>query len=268
MKKSFVRIVLFLFSLVLFAQSADSEAAEDAKNIVYSESFSIKGISSLKMNLTFENLITEEFYGDEITVEIDCNNDKKTPVVKLNSNNLEIKSTKQKYSKGDVCTVYVYIPKKYTASSVEINTTSGNININNLITGNSIKLKTEKGGIFIKDIYTSYINLKSGSGKIKGENLAVDYFDIQSDSGEIDTAFDDAPFGKSRVESDSGKISLKLPYISDFNLEVSSESGTFWDFFKGDHENPKRVLKREYGLGGSVVVVKTNTSDIFLKKNN
>ena len=70
MKKFFsVLIILILGSVFsLFA---------DPKNIVYAQAFDFNQIDRLNISLTWENLIISQIYGEEISVEIGCNNIKK-----------------------------------------------------------------------------------------------------------------------------------------------------------------------------------------------
>lgn len=261
--KKFLGTFVILFSMVtaLFSQTTQGE------NLVFKEDYQASLINNLKFNLTFENLVTEEIYGDEITIEINCNNSKKTPTVNINKDTLEIKSTKQKYTKGDLCTVFVYFPKNFSTTSISISSDKGNLSLKNLMSSNDIKIQTSSGNIYLSNAGTSFLNLKSDSGNITVVSQILDYFDIQSNSGTISLDLFDQPYAKSHLQSVSGKITVALPLFSDFNVAVTSKTGVFWDIIKGTHVNPTRTLHKKYNDGGVSIVIETTSSDIFLKSN-
>lgn len=260
-KLSGVLLVLIFLVAAISAQTTSSD------NLVFKEDYPASQINNLKFNLTFENLITEEFYGEEITIEIQCNNSKKTPVVTINKDTLEIKSTKQRYTKGDLCTICIYFPKNFSVSSINISNNKGNISLKNLDASNDIKISTSSSDILVSNTNTSFLNLKSDTGNITATSQVLDYFDIQTNSGKITLELFDQPYAKSHLQSVSGKINLSLPRFSDFDVYVNSKTGVFWDLINGTHEPANRTLHKKYNEGGASIIIESTSSDIFLKSN-
>lgn len=259
MKKKVFFLILLISSFYISAQDLNPDS------LVYKEDFSVSDIKTLKFNLTFENLITDVFYGDEITVEIYSNNLIKTPVVSVAGTSLSISSTKQKNTPGDLCTVVVYIPKKHTFESVSISNNKGSINLESINVFDYIKISTTSGNIKLSNSNTSYLNAKTQSGNIKLNSQVLDYFETSTQSGEISINLLDSPYGKSFAKTESGNITLKLPSYADYNLELKSKNGSFWDVKNNSNEQLKRTLYKKINSGGVIIHAETKSGNIYLQ---
>ena len=219
MKKFFsVLIILILGSVFsLFA---------DTKNIVYAQAFDFNQIDRLNISLTWENLIISQIYGEEISVEIGCNNIKKIPQVLCQDGNFIIKSRETKSRTGLRCTVYLYLPQDLNALSITINNVSGNIQADTLRAQNSVAIGNISGRTDIGSCNTEFYNLTTVSGNATLQKISAEYFDISSTSGNLFAELEHAPLASSGITNISGKSQLYIPKGAALSLSTFSISGS------------------------------------------
>lgn len=260
MKKFLCIIYSLLSSFFLFSQEINPE------NLVVKNDYSSEQILNLKCNLTFENLLTQSFYGNEITIEIYSNNKIKTPQISQNKNTIEISSTKQKYTQGDICSIIIYIPKNFTFENIIINSKNGNISLSNINTNDNLKIYSEKSNVSITNSKTSYLCTKLTTGSININGQILDYFDLNTTSGNISIDLIDAPIAKSILKSNSGNITVTLPNYANFDFSATSQTDFFWDqFLNKSQESAKRTICRKYNSGGTTIIAETTSGKITLK---
>ena len=117
--------ILFITGLLCAFQAFAFE-----KNLLVKETFNTDSITKLNFNLTYEDVVIQKVYSDEITMEIYSNYKKKLPSYEVNNKALELKSTSSHIFNYDLCKIFLYIPEDYKMQEVLINTTSGDIQIN------------------------------------------------------------------------------------------------------------------------------------------
>ncbi len=219
MKKLFsVLFILFLgASFSLFA---------DPKNIVYSQVFDYSQIDSLNISLTWENLIISQIYGDEISVEIGCNDIKKIPQVLCQDDNLIIQSKETKSRSGLRCTVYLYLPQDLNAMSITINNVSGNIQADILRAQNAVAIGNVSGRTDIGSCNTEFYTLTTVSGNATLQKITAEYFDFSSTSGNLFAELEHDPLASSGITNISGKSQLYIPKDADLYLSTFSISGS------------------------------------------
>lgn len=182
MKKIFK---LFTLSLLFFA-SCTMTVAED---IVAKEYFETTNISKISTDLTYENLSVETTNGNEILIEIASNYSKMIPEFYVEDDTFVIKSKKKRFwNPGYICNVYLYLPTDFFPTTTELNTASGEV--------------------FIEDLETDELTVKSASGDIKVLfSNAKDKITLSAASGEIE--FETGNTTKFSAKTASGDILIK-----------------------------------------------------------
>lgn len=203
---------LFSVLLILFFGAAVSLFA-DPKNIVYSQSFDYSQIDRMQISLVWENLIISQIYGDEISVEIGCNDLKKIPQVLYQDGDgvFTIESREKKSRAGLRCIVYLYLPQDLHAMSITINNVSGNIQADILRAQNSIMINNVSGRTDIASCTTELYNVITVSGNATLQKINAEYFNFNATSGNIFAELEQAPLASSGISNVSGKSQLYVP---------------------------------------------------------
>ena len=203
----------------------------DSKNIVYSNTFAIADITDLKISLDYEELRINQIYGDEISIEIGCNNLSLVPSVQLQDNVLSIqgagthKQSKAIKNKGNVCTVYVYIPQDFMPGTINISLQSSNLMAEVLRASTAIVISSTSGRIDLMESHTESLTVKNVSGNTTIQKIKVDYFDLRSTSGLIFAELAQAPLARCSIQNKSGKVQLYYPKDAQLpQIDISSKS--------------------------------------------
>lgn len=293
MKKLLSSLFVLLFSTMVFAHS----------NLVFNEIYSTADVDNLKVRLSSENIYFKTIYGDEITVEVYCNFDKKAPEVTLEGNTLKM-SRKSKQTISGIyyeSSIYVYLPEnyKFTKSdilltsgnceiedfmaseayfsftsgnlkadyleipTVEITTTSGDVRINEY-RGQNLVAKETSGNFTINSFKGESFSIDSTSGEINLNRVSADYFEIYSTSGNVDLKLSQMIEATSRINTTSGEIELRVPRDSDFEITVDTSSGDFEDRITGRHPNIRDGYYKMYNNGGPAFELISTSGNITL----
>lgn len=198
----------------------------DSKNIVYSQAFDFSQLDSIDISLNWENLVISQIYGEEISVEIGCNNLKRIPDVSADGGVFRIKSKPQKFTRGTLCTVYLYIPQDFNPQTIKINNASGNIQADTLRAQNSVAIGNVSGRTDIASCTTEFYNVTSVSGNTTLQKINSEYFNFSSTSGNIFAELSAGPLASSGITNISGKSQLYVPKGAALNLALFSISGS------------------------------------------
>ena len=114
---------LFTELILLTTLSVPTLSAQNSTP-VNNESFLKNQISNIEIKLICEDLEIKETYGDEILIEVYCNNRKKAPVIECKNETLYISSKVNFTVFGFICKVKVYLPANQKFSNVKIEGTS------------------------------------------------------------------------------------------------------------------------------------------------
>ena len=215
---------LFTPLLLLTTLSVPTLSAQNSTP-VNNESFLKNQISNLDIKLICEDLEIKETYGDEILIEVYCNNRKKAPSIECRNETLYISSKVNFTVIGFTCKVKVYLPANQQFSNVKIegtssdisidalsakdlylNTTSGDIQCTSLSIDNNAKITSTSGEIHIEEITTKELTSKTTSGEISCEKISCDTATITSNSGEIN--IDDFYGEYFKINTTSGEIDI------------------------------------------------------------
>lgn len=226
--------ILFITGLLCAFQAFAFE-----KNLLVKESFNTDSITKLNFNLTYEDVVIQKVYSDEITMEIYSNYKKKLPSYEVNNKALELKSTSSHIFNYDLCKIFLYIPEDYKMQEVLINTTSGDIQINvlnaenmsinstsgdidaeNINSDEDFSATAISGDIDIEDIKAKTITLKTNSGDIDVEQTQVEDMNLRTTSGSIESDKFDGEYLS--LESNSGSIECNNTGCSYFTASTIS----------------------------------------------
>ena len=255
MKKHFLALFIFMSAGFLFPLFADS------KNIVYSQTFDFFELDSVNVSLTFETLQISRIYGDEIVVEIGSNNINKLPQAVTQNRTLKITSKVKKASRGDKCTVYLYLPQDFNPQEIIIQNVSGNISADILKSQNKVSISNVSGRSDINACQTELFKVLSVSGNATLQKIAVDFFEFNSTSGTIFAELEAAPFASSSISSVSGKTQLYIPKNSNLDLSASSITGTIKPL-DSDKKNAGTYYQTTTGTGGPQISISSVSGKI------
>lgn len=222
----------FLFGLAALCFFCAGPAFADSKNIVYSQVFSIAEITDLKISLDYEELRISQIYGDEISIEIGCNNLNKIPVVQLEEGVLSVQTPAvhkgkkaAKANAGTVCTVYIYLPQDFMPDTITISMNSTNLIAEVLRSSTAITVSSISGRIDLMESHTESLTVKNESGNTTLQKIKVDYFDLRSTSGLIFAELAQAPLASCIIKNQTGRVQLYYPKDAQLpQINISSKS--------------------------------------------
>ncbi len=137
----------------------------------------------------------------------------------------------------------IEIPKDFNFNSIDIKTSTGNINAENITTG-TFNLSVSTGNINLKNISCESLTTNGSTGKVTLQNvIATDSFSIKRSTGDI--KFDKCDAAEILVETDTGNVKGAL--LSDKVFIAKSDTGKI--------NVPKTVT-------GGRCEITTNTGDI------
>ena len=237
MKKSFIAILFIFITARVFA----------LPNLLSKEQYEVSAIKNLEVDLSSDDLIIKETSEtSSIDVEIYCNFKKFAPEVSVSDSTLYIESTPRTITffpekTGFSCTVVIYIPQGKVFEEIDLETTSGDIEIETQISGKSkIEIMASSGDISSKSgLFADEINLSASSGDIDLFNIDADDFKVQTSSGDItikkftggtgsirttsgDIKAEDYATEYAQFRSSSGEITVKKLDCDYFDSESSS----------------------------------------------
>lgn len=121
-----------------------------------------------------------------------------------------------KESTGDI-----EIPKDFNFNSIDIKTSTGNINAEKLTT-NTLNLSVSTGNINLKDISCESLTTNGSTGRVTLQNvIATDSFSIKRSAGDI--KFDKCDANDILIETDTGNVKGSL--LSDKVFIARSDTG-------------------------------------------
>lgn len=223
-------------------------------NLLEKKEVNASSIKNLDFDLAWENLNIQETYGSSIDVEIYCNDKAFSPSVKASGSTLYIDSVKKSrnfnlFSTGTRCTIIVYIPQNKKFNNIELQASSGDIEVNTLLSAQKIAITTSSGEINSKTgLYADEIKLRASSGDIEAENLDANDLTAETSSGEI--TIKDYTGSTGSLSASSG------------DLEVSNFAAEYVNFKTSSGEITVKKLDCDY------FDAKSTSGDIYLELLN
>jgi uncharacterized lipoprotein YehR (DUF1307 family) len=256
---------LFLSFLLFFFASHFSFSQN--KNLVLRNTFSSTSIRNLKTNLNFENLTFDQTYSDEIIIEIYTNNNKLIPQITITNENtpnstLNITSAKLKNRKGDICSVVLYLPYKYSLQNVNIHNNYSNIDFKKLDC-QELEIENISGQTLLNMVFCQSTIISQQNGNIICKNFQSEYFFIDNSNGNIVFELTSNPQAYSYIKSINGRIDF---YFSD-DLKLLCQAKTINGIIQ-DKINNKSLNHAQYfkafNDGDVIIELQTINGDITL----
>jgi len=230
MKKTLITLLALFIPGMIFAQS--STVAKDY--------FKMDEIKTIRAELSYESIIIEKIYGDEVTIEISTNNNRKIPEYDVNDGELLIHNVRR-YALGDRCNVYLYIPQDLICESVSLTTASGDISVKEIntntfsansasgdirceqiISDDSFFARALSGDIDLRKITSAKIETKASSGDLDMVTLTADEVIANTASGDIGISLAGTEYLS--CHSSSGTIECRKITCDYFDLKAASGS--------------------------------------------
>ena len=220
MKKLISAILLATLTAGLFA----------LPNLLKKEQFGASAIENLYVDLSWEDVTIKETYDvTSIEVEVYCNHKNYAPEVSVSDSSLYIDSARKRTGffttpTGLSCTVIVYVPQKKDFDEVSLEVSSGEINVEKILSAKSkISLTSSSGDIDSeKGLFADKVIVKCSSGEMELYNIDADDFYAESTSGDIEIK--KFTGGTGSVKATSGEIKIE-DFASEY-AEFRSSSGS------------------------------------------
>ena len=260
---------------------------------VYSKSIDLKDIDN--MNIDFNNYptVVQTYPGDNLSISIYSNNnsssaqnkqiellsnsvDNKTLVVTPAQNILSINEYRNNIS------FLIKIPYSYS-SSININTSNGSIDLNNLNIKN-LNIKTTNSDISINNLNSETTNISTTNGSIVTNGLntkdlilnttdgsisSTDNFTngiISTINGSIYTLISNNASNLS-LNSTSGDVNVSIDKNSNLTLSYSTINGSLYrEYYEDDSDYLNTDNTMKFGNGNGTVNVKTINGDLNLSE--
>ena len=244
-------------------------------NLLQKEQFGAAAIDNLEVDLAWEDITIKETYDTTaIDVEIYCNHKKYAPEVSVSGSTLYIESSKRitgffSTPAGLSCTVVVYVPQKKDFNEVSIEVSSGEINIERILSAKSkIYLTASSGDIESeKGLFADSVTVKTTSGEIELYNIDADDFKAESTSGDIEIK--KFTGGTGSVKATSGEIKIE-DFASEY-AEFVSSSGSIsvkkldCDYFDANNTSGGIMLElKNAPLASSKIECSSGDIDLYL----
>lgn len=293
------RVSVLLLSIFIIVNSAFASV----RNLTYNETFDPE-INCLNLNLFTEDVTILSTISDYLSIDIYSNDKHKQPEVYVEDKTLYVSAPRNNIGFNYKCQVTVYIPKDYKFETIDIQMTSGDLDIDTLeaeeiriqVTSGDVdanfifteydtNIQTISGDIDIQKLYANTADIKSTSGDIEIGKLdciflfvksvsgsqgfydsLCDEFDITSTSGSIHFEPIDVPLSDSRIKTISGSVKLFIPFSSAFDLFFSTASGNFDDKRSHKRQSVKGEFQHSYNGGGVEIQVNTSSGSLTLEE--
>ena len=156
-------------------------------------------------------------------------------------------------------TLTVYIPFNYSFNDIDIKTESADISVSDS-NANFAEINTVSGNIDVNFISSSQeLDIESGSGSVNVKAHVKKSIEITTASGSV-TVDNKAVPAETEITTASGDITYKLPEDAAFTAEIYTASGNITKDFYGEEKNGKFVVND----GTSEIEISSASGDIKL----
>lgn len=291
-------IAVFLFGVLVYNIISDKKGENmfsifnkaDTKKIQKQENSSAIDIKKISINCMSEDIYV--FSTDEADVKVieksnrNLNENQKFQVSKQ-GDTLEIKQpstiTFNIFGINFARKLEVYIPKKYT-EALEVDSSSGNVTIEDDFTLNSINIKQHSGNFLSNGIIKAEdIELKGSSGSINAAGISSNNWRCEltsgnmvlnnvSGSGYAKCTSGDINITFTRlgdledIQGSSGDINIYVPVEENFSFEGSCSSGEINSDFSLSYKNKNHEASLKGNNSDKKITAKVSSGDINLLK--
>lgn len=158
----------------------------------------------------------------------------------------------------------IYINEAYN-KDLYLNLSSGNLNLDDAFTVDTLDVNLSSGDIRIQEIATNDTKIKVSSGSLEIKSFTGNIEgEISSGDVEIDylTFDNDIEFSAS-----SGSVEIRLPDDANFDFKGSKSSGDIdIDFKLDDYSDQNDTIKGRVGSGGNTIDLDVSSGQISIEK--
>lgn len=136
----------------------------------------------------------------------------------------------------DYTKVEIQLPLSVLDYALDIRTSNGRINLNDLVQLKELKLISSNGTISVNDVYvTDYFKLDTSNGKVLMNDVSCDVImNIHTSNGEIN--IDKLAADNIKASTSNGSITLKIiGQYEDYRIEMETSNGT--NYIDGEEKN-------------------------------
>lgn len=245
------------------------------------KSFSLEGITSLKVDMTKEQICIIQTQTNEVKVHY---HGKSKQELKLsdetNDGIIVVSSTRTTNLMYEDMYVDMYLPENYdkqiivqaTSGSVtsekaqadkfSITTTSGSISLNNCV--GTFDLETNTGGATLSEC-AGPLDLKTRSGSVTLQKC-IGNLDLETSSGNVSVIYKEFGEQDINIVTTSGTIQLKLPDTAEFLLEAQTSTGKLKSDFPINIDSGKKMTGQVWTKSNQIVLQTSTGSIGILKK--
>lgn len=189
----------------LFSQSQENYEQNLIKREIYSEA----EINEINIHLIYENIQVKKIYGNEIVIEVYSNNDTLLPQINHEKEILKINGSVKKHTKGDFCSMVIYIPQENHCKSVS--------------------LLVKDNPVFINDLTIEDLTIQAENSMLEIKNIEVDFLLCETEKGDMKLSLNSTPKAISEIKSKEGNIELKLLENFEGNIIPFTDKGKLID---------------------------------------
>lgn len=242
-KKWLIGIGIIVIGVIVIMGIFGTRAFAPTIKVNDEKAFSVKGIKSLQVDMTKEQIRIMRAQTNEVRLHYHGTSKQDLKLsTKTSNGTVIVGSTRTTNLMREDLYVDIYLPEGYDAQ-LFIHTTSGNVT-SEKVHAEATTISTTAGKIALSDC-TGNINLKASSGDI---------------SATYNT------FGEQNINivTTSGSIQLQLPSAAEFLLDAKTSTGKLHSDFSVKEDGKK--MSGQIGAKSNKVVLQTSTGGINLLK--
>ncbi len=200
------------------------------KSITEEQSFDVKQIEELEINIESWNIALENTESEKLTIEFEGKQQQKqqdSPVeIKKDGNKVKVlqhdteEGVMNNFSFGKKGTIHIYIPKN-AVSKIVLKNSYGDIKINNIET-EELSISTDSGTKVIKGLSADKGTITSKDGELSIVDSSLDELTIAATNGDSYLTRVNSP--KAKIISTSGEVLMK-EIIQGKSLFIETASG-------------------------------------------
>ncbi|MCR4734797.1 MAG: DUF4097 domain-containing protein [Treponema sp.] len=228
------------------------------------KSFKTSSVSTIEVELLFQNLTLSTYNGDEILLITESNKKDNKLQISLEKDNLQIREDKNAADKKSVSTISLMLPENYLAEYISIKAPYGNLDIKKLNAKNVSLVPGPENSL--ANITADYFEIPMpGEADMNISNLTCKAFKITLVAGNANLSLAKAPEKDSELSIKDGNINLQIPENSDFTILADSYHSKFINNYNGSVEKRARDgLSYKHNKGGATIKLKTFEGDITI----
>jgi len=257
MKKS-ISIIFVLFSCIftLFAGGFSEK-----------KKFAPAKVTSIEVDLLFENLTVSTWDGNQIVVVSESNKEGVFPNITSINKTLQIRATDSGTDillgkQDSFCNISLMLPENYLAEKITIKAPNKKLDVKKLNAKTVHIIPGPENSL--ANITADYFEIRDwGEADVNVFNLDCNSFNIAITAGDINLSLARVPAKDSKVSAKNGKLNVTIPADSSFTIKADSYHSKFINNFTGTVDTWARDgITYKHNDGGPAIEIRTFEGDI------